>query len=109
MVAAYLMVDGASIVSKTFTFAHGSVPLDCHFRAMFGAIWFFSKPVLVLALTYMFSGVFWRCSGYFGLGGIPASTHGASQTAEFECQNWRRSAVDRLAAFTALRSSVRHR
>jgi Phosphatidylserine synthase len=31
------------------------------FAALFAGVWFFSRPLLfVLALTYMFSGVFWR-------------------------------------------------
>jgi CDP-diacylglycerol--serine O-phosphatidyltransferase len=31
------------------------------FGALFAGIWFFSKPLLfVIALTYMFSGIFWR-------------------------------------------------
>ena len=31
------------------------------FGALFAGIWFFSKPMLfVIALTYMFSGIFWR-------------------------------------------------
>lgn len=42
------------------------------FGALFAAIWYFSRPVLfVLALAYMFSGVFWRLQWLFRKKGPP--------------------------------------
>jgi CDP-diacylglycerol--serine O-phosphatidyltransferase len=36
------------------------------FGLLFAAVWFFSRPVLfVIALLYMFSGIFWRLQWIF--------------------------------------------
>ncbi len=52
------------------------------FALLFAAIWYFSRPVLfVLALMYMFSGVFWRLQWILRRKGPPPPTYReASQT-----------------------------
>ena len=68
VVAAYLMVSTWRFYSfKDIDFrARQPFRLIVIFGLLFAAIWFFSKPVLfVVALTYMFSGVFWRLQWVF--------------------------------------------
>jgi CDP-diacylglycerol--serine O-phosphatidyltransferase len=68
VVAAYLMVSTWRFYSFKDVHFRSRQPfrLIVIFGLLFGAIWFFSKPVLfVLALTYMFSGVFWRLQWVF--------------------------------------------
>jgi CDP-diacylglycerol---serine O-phosphatidyltransferase len=63
VVASYLMVSTWRFYSfKDIDFrARQPFRLIVVFGLLFAAIWFFSRPVLfVLALTYMFSGIFWR-------------------------------------------------
>jgi CDP-diacylglycerol--serine O-phosphatidyltransferase len=72
--AAYLMVSTWRFYSfKDIDFrARQPFRLIVIFGLLFAAIWFFSKPVLfVIALTYMFSGVFWRLQWTFRRRGNP--------------------------------------
>jgi len=72
--AAYLMVSTWRFYSfKDIDFrARQPFRLVVIFGLLFAAIWFFSKPVLfVIALTYMFSGVFWRLQWIFRRRGNP--------------------------------------
>jgi CDP-diacylglycerol--serine O-phosphatidyltransferase len=72
--AAYLMVSTWRFYSfKDIDFrARQPFRLVVIFGLLFAAIWFFSKPVLfVIALTYMFSGVFWRMQWIFRRRGNP--------------------------------------
>ncbi len=72
--AAYLMVSTWRFYSfKDIDFrARQPFRLIVIFGLLFAAIWFFSKPVLfVIALTYMFSGVFWRLQWIFRRRGNP--------------------------------------
>jgi CDP-diacylglycerol--serine O-phosphatidyltransferase len=74
VVAAYLMVSTWRFYSfKDIDFrARQPFRLIVIFGLLFAAIWFFSKPVLfVVALTYMFSGVFWRLQWIFRRRGNP--------------------------------------
>ena len=74
VVAAYLMVSTWRFYSfKDIDFrARQPFRLLVIFGLLFAAIWFFSKPVLfVVALTYMFSGVFWRLQWIFRRRGNP--------------------------------------
>jgi CDP-diacylglycerol--serine O-phosphatidyltransferase len=74
VVAAYLMVSTWRFYSfKDIDFrARQPFRLIVIFGLLFAAIWFFSKPVLfVIALTYMFSGVFWRLQWIFRRRGNP--------------------------------------
>jgi CDP-diacylglycerol---serine O-phosphatidyltransferase len=66
--AAYLMVSTWRFYSfKDFDLrSRQPFRLIVIFGLLFAGIWFFSKPVLfVIALTYMFSGVFWRLQWVF--------------------------------------------
>ena len=66
--AAYLMVSTWRFYSfKDIDFrSRQPFRLIVIFGLLFAAIWFFSRPVLfVIALTYMFSGVFWRLQWVF--------------------------------------------
>jgi CDP-diacylglycerol--serine O-phosphatidyltransferase len=66
--AAYLMVSTWRFYSFKELDLRSRQPfrLIVIFGLMFAAIWFFSKPVLfVIALTYMFSGIFWRLQWTF--------------------------------------------
>ena len=66
--AAYLMVSTWRFYSfKDIDFgARQPFRLIVIFGLLFAGIWFFSKPVLfVIALTYMFSGIFWRLQWIF--------------------------------------------
>lgn len=68
VMAAYLMVSTWRFYSfKDIDFrSRQPFQLIVLFGALFAAIWFFSRPVLfVIALTYMFSGVFWRLQWIF--------------------------------------------
>ena len=68
VMAAYLMVSTWRFYSfKDVDFrSRQPFQLIVLFGALFAAIWFFSRPVLfVIALTYMFSGVFWRLQWLF--------------------------------------------
>ena len=72
--AAYLMVSTWRFYSfKDIDFrARQPFRLIVIFGLLFAAVWFFSKPVLfVIALTYMFSGVFWRLQWIFRRRGNP--------------------------------------
>ena len=63
MVTGYLMVSTWRFYSfKDIDFrSRQPFQLIVLFGALFAGIWFFSKPLLfVIALTYMFSGIFWR-------------------------------------------------
>jgi CDP-diacylglycerol--serine O-phosphatidyltransferase len=66
--AAYLMVSTWRFYSfKDIDFrSRQPFQLIVLFGALLAGIWFFSRPVLfVIALTYMFSGVFWRLQWIF--------------------------------------------
>jgi CDP-diacylglycerol---serine O-phosphatidyltransferase len=66
--AAYLMVSTWRFYSFKELNLHSRQPfrLIVILGLLFAAIWFFSKPVLfVIALTYMFSGIFWRLQWVF--------------------------------------------
>ena len=66
--AAYLMVSTWRFYSFKDIDLRARQPfrLIVIFGLLFAAVWFFSKPVLfVIALTYMFSGVFWRLQWFF--------------------------------------------
>jgi len=68
VIAAYLMVSTWRFYSfKDIDFrARQPFRLIVIFGLLFAGIWFFSKPLLfVIALTYMFSGVFWRLQWIF--------------------------------------------
>ena len=68
VIASYLMVSTWRFYSfKDIDFrARQPFRLIVVFGLLFAAIWFFSRPVLFLiALTYMFSGVFWRLHWVF--------------------------------------------
>src|SRR6266542_4371345 len=68
VIAAYLMVSTWRFYSfKDIDFrARQPFRLIVIFGLLFAGIWFFSKPMLfVIALTYMFSGVFWRLQWVF--------------------------------------------
>jgi CDP-diacylglycerol--serine O-phosphatidyltransferase len=53
------------------------------FGLLFAAIWYFSEWVLfVIALTYMFSGVFWRLQWIFRRKGDPPSPPGYKEASE---------------------------
>ncbi len=68
VMAAYLMVSTWRFYSfKDIDFrSRQPFQLIVLFGALFAGIWFFSRPVLfVIALTYMFSGVFWRLQWIF--------------------------------------------
>jgi CDP-diacylglycerol--serine O-phosphatidyltransferase len=68
VIAAYLMVSTWRFYSFKDVHFRSRQPfrLIVIFGLLFAAIWFFSKPVLfVIALTYMFSGVFWRLQWVF--------------------------------------------
>jgi CDP-diacylglycerol--serine O-phosphatidyltransferase len=68
VVAAYLMVSTWRFYSFKDVHFHSRQPfrLIVIFGLLFGAIFFFHQKVLfVLALTYMFSGVFWRLQWVF--------------------------------------------
>jgi CDP-diacylglycerol--serine O-phosphatidyltransferase len=68
VIAAYLMVSTWRFYSfKDIDFrARQPFRLIVIFGLLFAGIWFFSKPLLfVIALTYMFSGVFWRLQWVF--------------------------------------------
>jgi CDP-diacylglycerol--serine O-phosphatidyltransferase len=68
VIAAYLMVSTWRFYSFKDVHFRSRQPfrLIVIFGLLFGAIWFFSKPVLfALALFYMFSGVFWRLQWVF--------------------------------------------
>src|SRR5207245_4316019 len=83
--AAYLMVSTWRFYSfKDIDFrSRQPFRLIVIFGLLFAGIWFFSKPVLfVIALTYMFSGVFWRLQWIFRLrvNRPPPTSRDASQT-----------------------------
>jgi CDP-diacylglycerol--serine O-phosphatidyltransferase len=68
VIASYLMVSTWRFYSFKDVHFRSRQPfrLIVIFGLLFGAIWFFSKPVLfALALLYMFSGVFWRLQWVF--------------------------------------------
>ncbi|MGA2695737.1 MAG: phosphatidylcholine/phosphatidylserine synthase [Terriglobales bacterium] len=68
VMAAYLMVSTWRFYSfKDIDFrSRQPFQLVVLFGALLAGIWFFSRPVLfVIALTYMFSGVFWRLQWIF--------------------------------------------
>jgi CDP-diacylglycerol--serine O-phosphatidyltransferase len=68
VVASYLMVSTWRFYSfKDIDFrARQPFRLIVIFGLLFAAIWFFSRPVLfVIALAYMFSGIFWRLHWIF--------------------------------------------
>jgi CDP-diacylglycerol---serine O-phosphatidyltransferase len=68
VVCSYLMVSTWRFYSfKDIDFtARQPFRLVVIFGLLFAAIWFFSRPVLfVIALTYMFSGIFWRLHWIF--------------------------------------------
>jgi len=74
VIAAYLMVS----TWRFYSFKELDLRSRQPFRLvvicglLFAAIWFFSRPVLfVLALTYMFSGIFWRLQWIFRRRGSP--------------------------------------
>jgi CDP-diacylglycerol--serine O-phosphatidyltransferase len=76
--AAYLMVSTWRFYSfKDIDFgARQPFRLIVIFGLLFAGIWFFSKPVLfVIALTYMFSGIFWRLQWIFRRRGNPPPTY----------------------------------
>jgi CDP-diacylglycerol--serine O-phosphatidyltransferase len=68
VICSYLMVSTWRFFSfKGIDFrARQPFQLVVIFGLLFAAIWFFSRPVLfVIALTYMFSGIFWRLHWIF--------------------------------------------
>ena len=68
VIAAYLMVSTWRFYSFKDIDLRARQPfrLIVIFGLLFAGIWFFSKPMLfVIALTYMFSGVFWRLQWVF--------------------------------------------
>jgi CDP-diacylglycerol--serine O-phosphatidyltransferase len=74
VIAAYLMVSTWRFYSFKELDLRSRQPfrLVVIFGLLFAAIWFFSRPVLfVLALTYMFSGIFWRLQWIFRRRGSP--------------------------------------
>jgi CDP-diacylglycerol--serine O-phosphatidyltransferase len=79
---AYLMVSTWRFYSFKDIDLHSRQPfrLIILFGLLFAAIWFFSQKVLfVLALTYMFSGVFWRLQWIFRRKANPPPYTEASQ------------------------------
>jgi len=79
VIAAYLMVSTWRFYSFKDIDLRARQPfrLIVIFGLLFAGIWFFSKPMLfVIALTYMFSGVFWRLQWIFRRrGGHPPPTY----------------------------------
>lgn len=74
VVAAYLMVSTWRFYSFKELDLRSRQPfrLVVIFGLLFAGIWFFSGPVLfVIALTYMFSGIFWRLQWIFRRRGNP--------------------------------------
>ena len=72
--AAYLMISTWRFYSFKDIDLRSRQPfrLIVIFGLLFAAIWFFSRPVLfVIALTYMFSGIFWRLQWIFRRRGSP--------------------------------------
>jgi CDP-diacylglycerol--serine O-phosphatidyltransferase len=74
VLAAYLMVSTWRFYSFKELDLRARQPfrLVVIFGLLFAAVWFFSRPVLfVIALTYMFSGIFWRLQWIFRRRGNP--------------------------------------